>query len=640
MMSSKKYFFISFLFLLFILTNRAFSQVDSTFHIYLAFGQSNMQGNATIQDQDKTVNSRFKVMEAVNCSNLGRTKGTWYTAIPPLCRCYTGLTPADYFGRTMVASLPSNIKIGIINVSVAGCKIELFDKNNYQTYVSSITEDWLKNIISEYDGNPYAYLVSLAQLAQQNGVIKGILLHQGESNTGDNQWLTKVKGVYNNLISDLALNPNKVPLLAGEVVNADQGGVCASMNAIIARLPDTIPNSYVISSKGCTDTTDNTHFNAAGYRELGKRYAIKMLKVVYNICDSTIIFPGYIINSGTLKQGDSILVNHGTTLLLSPQPSNGIGTWSWTGAGTSGSSRTQTINTSTQGTYTATVTYTNECNVPSRLSYKIIVCDSTLTEPWYQIDGGEWIQSASIRVRKGSSLLLGPHPTDGQGSWSWTGAGTSGTSREQTPNTSSVGTFDAIATYTNDCGAKSHLSINIRVCDSTQIIPLYQINGGSWDISDSIRVKQNAVLNLGPYPPVGSGIWNWTGAGLSGSAREQTVNTSTPGTYIALVTYSNSCGIVSHLSIKIIIDPLTKAEECKTRTTPIEIYPNPSLNGTFTIKGIEKNTQIELSNIVGEKIAELNNVNQESINITAKPGIYIIKLSYKQQSVYKKVMVK
>lgn len=295
-MKAKMYFFIGFL----LLTMNVFSQ-DPNFYIYLCFGQSNMEGQGAIQARDRTVDSRLKVMEAVNCSNLGRIQGSWYTATPPLCRCYSGLSPADYFGRTMVANLPANIKVGIINVSVAGCKIELFDKNNYQTYVASITEDWLKNIIAEYGGNPYGRLVQMAKLAQKDGVIKGILLHQGESNTGDTQWPSKVKAIYNNLITDLNLDATQVPLFAGEVVNADQGGVCASMNSIIATLPKTLPNSYVISSSACTDTTDNIHFNSAGYRKLGSRYAIKTLALMG--IDATV--PGDIVVPPSTKGTES-----------------------------------------------------------------------------------------------------------------------------------------------------------------------------------------------------------------------------------------------------------------------------------------------------------------------------------------------
>lgn len=267
------------LFSLLLLTGNTFSQ-DPDFHIYLCFGQSNMEGNGTIEAQDKTVDSRFKVMAAVNCSNLGRTKGSWYTATPPLCRCNTGLTPADYFGRTLLDSLPSEITVGVINVAVGGCKIELFDKDGYQAYVSSITESWLKNYINEYDGNPYGRLIEMAKLAQKDGVIKGILLHQGESNTNDKQWPAKVKAIYDDIIKDLGLDPASVPILAGELVSAAEGGSCASHNAIIAELPKSIPNAHIISSSGLPDKGDGLHFTSASYRELGRRYARKMLTLL------------------------------------------------------------------------------------------------------------------------------------------------------------------------------------------------------------------------------------------------------------------------------------------------------------------------------------------------------------------------
>ncbi|GAA4397758.1 sialate O-acetylesterase [Nibrella viscosa] len=266
--------------LYFLLMNLSASAQDKNFYIFLCFGQSNMEGNAKIEPQDTVnVNPRFQVMEAVDCPSLNRQKGQWYTAVPPLCRCKTGLTPADYFGRELVANLPEKVRVGVINVAVGGSKIELFDKDHYEAYTANVP-GWMKNFISQYDGNPYARLVEMARLAQKDGVIKGILLHQGESNTNDTLWTKKVKVVYDNLIHDLDLKPKKVPLLAGETVSADQGGICASMNKIIATLPQTIKNAHVISSAGCTDAADNLHFNAAGYRELGKRYATTMLSLL------------------------------------------------------------------------------------------------------------------------------------------------------------------------------------------------------------------------------------------------------------------------------------------------------------------------------------------------------------------------
>jgi hypothetical protein len=198
-----------------------------------------------------------------------------------LCRASgTGLCPADYFGRTLVSNLPPNIKVGVINVAVAGCKIEMFDKTNYQAYASTAAS-WLQAIAKSYGGSPYQRLVDLGKQAQKDGVIKGILLHQGESNSGDKQWPNKVKGVYDNLLTDLNLKAEDVPLLAGELVAADQKGACAGMNKIIDELPKTIPTAHVISATGCTGRPpDQMHFAAAGYRELGKRYGDQMLSLL------------------------------------------------------------------------------------------------------------------------------------------------------------------------------------------------------------------------------------------------------------------------------------------------------------------------------------------------------------------------
>src|SRR5215203_5363143 len=98
--------FVTFIFV----SSSVFSQ-DSSFYIFLCFGQSNMEGNARAEAQDSVVDNRFQVLEAVDCSTLGRTKGKWYPAVPPLARCRTGLTPADYFGRTMVATLPQKARV-------------------------------------------------------------------------------------------------------------------------------------------------------------------------------------------------------------------------------------------------------------------------------------------------------------------------------------------------------------------------------------------------------------------------------------------------------------------------------------------------------------------------------------------------
>jgi hypothetical protein len=264
---------------MFLLAAGVYSQ-DKNFYIFLCFGQSNMEGFPGVQDQDRTwTDDRFQVLVAVDFPELGRKQGNWYTAAPPLCRPHTGLCPADYFGRTLVARLPREIRIGVVNVSVAGAKIELFDKDNFHSYLATAAP-WMKDIVAGYSGSPYQHLVEMGRQARKAGVIKGILLHQGESNPNDRDWPRKVKAIYENLLKDLDLKAAEVPLLAGELIGADQGGACASMNGIIDTLRATIPTAHVVSSAGCTGRPDHLHFTFAGYRLLGRRYAETMLPLL------------------------------------------------------------------------------------------------------------------------------------------------------------------------------------------------------------------------------------------------------------------------------------------------------------------------------------------------------------------------
>ena len=253
---------------------------DPNFQIYLCFGQSNMEGNATPEAQDyENVSERFKMMAAVDFSNPVRKRGEWYIAIPPLCRQGTGLTPADYFGRTMVEKQADNITVGVINVAVGGTSIKGFMEEYVADYVAGEI-DWFKNYMANYDNNPFRRLVETAKRAQNYGIIRGILMHQGETDGGMGNWTENVKKVYERLLSELNLSADNVPLLAGETVQTDQGGYCGGFNSVIATLPNVIPTAHVISSKGCPQKGDGLHFTAEGYRTIGKRYAECMLKLL------------------------------------------------------------------------------------------------------------------------------------------------------------------------------------------------------------------------------------------------------------------------------------------------------------------------------------------------------------------------
>ena len=258
-----------------LLSTNARAEVDPNFYIYLCIGQSNMEGQGTIEDCDLSPDERFQMMSTLDCGT--RKQGQWYRAVPPLARCDTRLCPADYFGRTMVANLDEGKRVGVVVVAIGGIKIDLYDPDGWQSYVKSMTEGWQINSVNAYGGNPLARLLECAKEAQKSGVIKGILLHQGESDAYNDAWIQKVKKVYENLLTELNLKAEDVPLIAGEVGSADQNGGCAHANPTINRLPNTIPTAHVVSSVGCTLQSDNIHFDSQGYRKLGRRYAKTML---------------------------------------------------------------------------------------------------------------------------------------------------------------------------------------------------------------------------------------------------------------------------------------------------------------------------------------------------------------------------
>ena len=288
----------------FVMFGSAQAAVDSNFYIFLCFGQSNMEGAARPEAEDlKSPGPRFLLMPAVDDAQRGRTMGKWCEAAAPLCRPNTGLTPADWFGRTLIETLPDNIRVGIIHVAIGGIRIEGFMPDQIAEYVKT-APGWMKGMLEAYGNNPYERLVTLAKRAQQDGVIKGVLMHQGESNTGDPEWAQKVQSVYDHLLGDLQLKPEEVPLLAGEVVQANGEGQCVAMNKQIDELPKTLHTAHVVSSTGCSNGPDKLHFDAAGYRELGRRYGEKMLELMGYQVRSPFTVPADAVTAETTVPGN------------------------------------------------------------------------------------------------------------------------------------------------------------------------------------------------------------------------------------------------------------------------------------------------------------------------------------------------
>ena len=257
------------------------AEVDPNFYVYICFGQSNMEGQAQWETIDNQyVDPRFQMLSTDNFTNPKRVVGEWYTAICPIVHTKAKMGPTDYFGRTMVAALPANAKVGVIAAAMSGCPIEIFDKDLCKQQMADNADAyWAKLAKNHYGSNPYKRLVDMAKKAQEVGVIKGILLHQGCGNCGDPKWPSMVKKVYEDMLNDLGLQAADVPLFVGEVLYEEMGGVCAAHNPIVAMVPSVIPTAHVVSAENLPGK-DSYHFNAAGYRTLGKRYAAEALKAM------------------------------------------------------------------------------------------------------------------------------------------------------------------------------------------------------------------------------------------------------------------------------------------------------------------------------------------------------------------------
>ena len=268
---------------------------NPNFHIYIAYGQSNMAGNGDIvPSEDQAEAPKNFIMLASHTANAnsrsGKTTqsikaGEWAAAIPPMFHAFENLSPADYFGRAMVDSLPG-VTVGIIPVAIGAVSIRAFDKDQYQAYFNGDGKDikgW--GWINDYDGNPPGRILELAKKAKEVGVIKGFIFHQGESDGTDDNWRKTVYKTYKDVIEALDLDENEVPFVAGELLQ-EGNNCCGSKNGGIAQLKNNFKKFGLASSKGLLGNgKDPYHFGRAGVIELGRRYCSEMLKLIDKTID-------------------------------------------------------------------------------------------------------------------------------------------------------------------------------------------------------------------------------------------------------------------------------------------------------------------------------------------------------------------
>ncbi|NLG39514.1 MAG: carbohydrate-binding protein, partial [Fibrobacter sp.] len=299
-----------FLFLCICFLSMTYGQ-DPNFHIYLAFGQSNMSGQADPTAEDKTPDPRFFVLRAAKHS--GQTVGQFYPGIPPMGHSQSKMGIADFFGRKMVQELPASIKIGIANVAIGGQSISLFDKATSASYISKArsANEWWIQYLDEYGGDPYKRIIEMGEIAKKEGVIKGILFHQGEADYQMADWPSRVKKVYDDIIADLKLDPTQVPILIGELATTAAGGDLGYRNDAVAEAANMIPNGHLISAADCPalkEASYTLHFTRAGYQTFGERYAQKMLELLGSL-DGPVVELSVTSNEVSVGEQVSLEVN-------------------------------------------------------------------------------------------------------------------------------------------------------------------------------------------------------------------------------------------------------------------------------------------------------------------------------------------
>ncbi len=228
------------------------------FHLYLLIGQSNMAGRGQIEEQDKEPHPRVLKLTKDN---------TWAPGVDPLHfdkPQIAGVGLGTTFGRVLAEANPDTT-IGLIPCAVGGTPLSRWQK----------------------DGDLYKQAVVRAKAAMQDGTLKGILWHQGESDAGSEETAKTYGERLTKMIGDLRdeLGVKDAPFVAGrlgEFLRRESKDGKPSywplVNEQLDSLPRQLPHTAVVSSADLKHKGDEVHFDSASLRELGKRYAESMLK--------------------------------------------------------------------------------------------------------------------------------------------------------------------------------------------------------------------------------------------------------------------------------------------------------------------------------------------------------------------------
>ena len=231
--------------------------VDSNFYIYLALGQSNMAGRGEVTEKYAEMgHPRLLMMDQDQ---------NWIVAHHPVHfdkPTIVGVGPSLSFGIKMAENHPDQ-KIGLVPCAVGGTSIQHWKPGAYD---------------DRTDTHPWNDAEVRIRKAMRSGVIKGVIWHQGESDTAPEKAANYAADLSRLIerIRDLVGDP-RLPFVAGELGQYKE--VYGSINQVLSTIPDSIPYTAVASSKKLKPKDDGVHFDAPSADRLGRRMAKKMKKL-------------------------------------------------------------------------------------------------------------------------------------------------------------------------------------------------------------------------------------------------------------------------------------------------------------------------------------------------------------------------
>lgn len=230
-------------------------------HLYLLAGQSNMAGRGKVDAESKQPHSRVWMLDQ---------QGQWVPATDPMHfdkPAVIGVGPGLTFGRLM-AEADTSVIIALVPVAVGGSAIDAWTPGGYHDQTKSY---------------PYDDALRRIRQAQPAGTFRGILWHQGESDSKP-----EITGAYRQKFAQLAqrfrteLQSPNLPIVVGTLGDffVKDNQAAATINQILKTLPQQISHLACIEAAGLTDLGDKTHFDTASARELGRRYAAAMQQLL------------------------------------------------------------------------------------------------------------------------------------------------------------------------------------------------------------------------------------------------------------------------------------------------------------------------------------------------------------------------